>query len=269
MSSHKLYFRYGTMNSSKTMNLLMVAHNYEQQNKKIIMIKPKIDVRFGEDYITSRTGMKRKADFVLHSFERIPASYGNDIDCVLVDEAQFLTSDQVEDLRVLSLKTPVICYGLRTDYRSILFPGAKRLMELADSIEEIKTICTYCSKKSIINMKCINGVVIKSGDPSPDLGCEEKYLPVCWKCWHDKEEPRPLDGYFKMLNTTVKRRDHDNLPTETKLDMPLFTSREDDTPDYIDDSQHDPSITKEQLDAEIEEYQREGGKNFQFEGWSK
>lgn len=241
MSSHKLYFRYGTMNSSKTMNLLMVAHNYEQQNKKIIMIKPKIDVRFGEDYITSRTGMKRKADFVLHSFERIPASYGNDIDCVLVDEAQFLTSDQVEDLRVLSLKTPVICYGLRTDYRSILFPGAKRLMELADSIEEIKTICTYCSKKSIINMKCINGVVIKSGDPSPDLGCEEKYLPVCWKCWHDKEEPRP---------------------TETKLDIPLFTSRE-------DDSQHDPSITKEQLDAEIEEYQREGGKNFQFEGWSK
>lgn len=209
MSPHKLYFKYGTMNSSKTMNLLMVAHKYEQQNKKIILIKPMIDVRFGKDYITSRTGMKRKADFVIDSYERIPESYGKDIYCVLVDEAQFLSPEQVDDLRILSLKTPVICYGLRTDYRSILFPGAKRLMELADTIEEIKTICTYCSKKSIINMKCINGVVIKTGDGVPDLGCEEKYLPVCWKCWYEK------DKYSQMV--------------ETKLDIPLPTSREEDT----------------------------------------
>jgi thymidine kinase len=180
------------MNSSKTMNLLMVAHTYDQQNKKIITIKPKIDNRFEEDYITSRTGMKRKADFIINSIERIPKSYGKDIDCVLVDEAQFLSPEQVDDLRILSLTTVVICYGLRTDYRSILFPGSKRLMELSDSIEEIKTICTYCSSKSIINMKCIEGIVIKSGSTLPDIGCEEKYVNVCWKCWYNFLEDRKI-----------------------------------------------------------------------------
>jgi thymidine kinase len=247
MSSNKLYFRYGTMNSSKTMNLLMVAYNYEQQKKKIITIKPKIDNRFGEDYITSRTGMKRKADFVIDSIERIPTFYGQDIDCILVDEAQFLSPQQVEDLRMLSLTIPVICYGLRTDYRSILFPGSKRLMELSDSIEEIKTVCTYCSKKSIINMKCIDGIVIKSGDKCLDIGCEEKYIPVCWKCWDERNDK--LDCYNK-------------LPTNTKLDMCLFTTREHDKSDiYIDDTECDPILTKEQLDYEIDEYQRIGGKN--------
>jgi thymidine kinase len=174
------------MNSSKTMNLLMVAHNYEQQKKKVILIKPKIDTRFGKDYITSRTGMEKKAHFVIDKKDRIPASYGKNVECVLVDEVQFMSPEQIEDLRMLSLTTPVICYGLRTDYRSILFPGAKRLMELADSIEEIKTICTYCPKKSIINMKYVDGVVIKTGSATPDLGCEEKYTPVCWKCWHER-----------------------------------------------------------------------------------
>ena len=180
----KLYFRYGTMNSSKTMNLLMVAHNYEQQGKKVILIKPKIDNRFGEKDIVSRTGFKKTATFIIEKYERILPSYGKDIACILVDEAQFLSTEQVEDLRVLSIETSVICYGIRTDYRSILFPGSKRLMEIADSIEEIKTICTYCNKKSIINMKYMNGVVVKTGDNNPDLGCEEKYLPVCWECWY-------------------------------------------------------------------------------------
>lgn len=181
----KLYFRYGTMNSSKTMNLLMVAHNYEQQGRKIILIKPEIDSRFGKEYIGSRTGFNKKADVNVGKSDRIPSSYGKDIACVLVDEAQWMSPEQIDDLRVLSLETPVICYGLRTDYKSILFPGAKRLMEIADTIEEIKTICTYCLRKSIINMKHSNGVVITAGDDSPDLGCEEKYLPTCWKCWHE------------------------------------------------------------------------------------
>ena len=179
----KLYFRYGTMNSSKTMNLLMVAHNYEKQGKKVILIKPKIDNRFGEN-IVSRTGFKKTANVIIEKYERILHSYGKDIACVLVDEAQFLSSEQIEDLRILSRETSVICYGLRTDYKSILFPGSKRLMEIADSIEEIKTICSYCYKKSIINMKYINGIAVKTGDNNPDLGCEEKYIPVCWECWY-------------------------------------------------------------------------------------
>ena len=201
----KLYFRYGTMNSSKTMNLLMVAHNYEQQGKKVILIKPKIDTRFGEQYIMSRVGCKKIANVILDKDERIPSSYGTDIVCVLVDEAQFLSSEQVEDLRVLSLNTSVICYGLRTDYRSVLFTGSKRLMELADSIEEIKTICTYCDNKSIINMKYINGIVIKEGDNNPDLGCEEKYLPVCWKCWYEQQEyDFKYTAYEKMDDSLIR-----------------------------------------------------------------
>jgi len=183
----KLYFRYGTMNSSKTMNLLMVAHNYEQQKKKVVVIKPKIDARFGIEFVKSRTGLKRQADIVLDVKDNITKSEYNweDVSCVLVDEAQFLEPIHIEQLRCITIYVPVICYGLRTDYRTRLFPGAKRLMELADSIEEIKTICIKCSKKSIINMKCINGKVIKEGTGDPDLGCEEKYTPMCWECWNN------------------------------------------------------------------------------------
>jgi len=186
----------------------MTAHNYEQQGKNVLLIKPKLDDRFGGGMIGSRTGFKRKADIILDKGDRINYSpnlqwirikrgcgrksthrkLNDGIDCILVDEAQFITPEQIEDLRLLTLHTPVICYGLRTDYMSKLFPGAKRLMELADAIEEVKTICTYCTKKSVINMKHVNGKVIKTGDGSPDLGCEEKYLPVCWKCWYKQTE---------------------------------------------------------------------------------
>ena len=200
--SYKLYFRYGTMNSSKSMNLLMVAHNYENQNKKIIVIKPKVDTRFGLDDIKSRTGFRRSADIILDSedilFDKYPEIDWKTVDCVLVDEAQFLTRVQIDEIRVLTLYTPVICYGLRTDYRSFLFPGSKRLMELADSIEEIKTICIYCSKKSNINMKYVNidgriGKVVEESNGKPDLGCEEKYKPVCWKCWHEHPVIQPVN----------------------------------------------------------------------------
>ena len=242
----KLYFRYGTMNSSKTMNLLMVAHNYEQQGIKVILIKPLIDSRFEEKYITSRTGFKKKADIVLGKDDRILMSYGEDIGCVLVDEVQFLSEDQIDELRVLSLKTPVICYGLRTDYRSFLFPGAKRLMELADSIEEIKTICMYCSKKSIINMKHSNGIVIKYGDGSPDIGCEEKYLPVCWSCWYKFPE-----------KGDIKNQIYDDFPLEKQMEMPLFSSRED-----SNDTSKTLSVIKEELDREIDYYQRTDDKEY-------
>jgi len=186
--SFKLYFRYGTMNSSKTANLLMVAHNYITQKKNVLLIKPSIDNRFGEEIIKSRTGLQLKADILLNSFDNL---LKNDIDyskfsIILVDEAQFLTEEHVEQLREITLKVPVICYGLRTDYKTKLFPGAKRLMELSDSIEEVKTVCVYCNKKSVINMKHSNGKVIRHGGDYIELGAEEKYLSTCWKCWFEK-----------------------------------------------------------------------------------
>lgn len=183
----KLYFRYGTMNSSKTANLLMVAHNYISQGKRVILMKPSIDTRFSESKIVSRAVGGMEADVIL-----FPETNSFDLDlknvyCILVDEAQFLSDTNVEALRKLTDKIPVLCYGLRTDYRVKLFPGAKRLMELADMIEEIKTVCVHCDRKAIINAKfqqCgTNRTIIKDGSSVPELGAEEKYQPMCWKCW--------------------------------------------------------------------------------------
>lgn len=148
----KLYFIHGPMNSSKTANLLMVAYNYKTQGKKVILMKPFIDNRFGEQIIKSRAVQEMTADILIMPRRRV-FELPNDINCVLVDEAQFLTPVNVEGLRNLSQHVTVICYGLRTDYRSYLFPGSKRLLELADTIEEIKTICVNCDRKAIINAK--------------------------------------------------------------------------------------------------------------------
>ena len=184
---HKLYFRYGTMNSSKTANLLMVAHNYKSQNKKVFCIKPVIDIRFGQQTIASRALPEMiTADLILlPDVDEINVPIGTD--CVLVDEAQFLSDVNVDALRLLSNTVPVICYGLRTDYKSHLFPGSKRLFELADTIEEIKTVCVNCTKKAIINSKFYTQnnkkIIIREGNDLPDLGKEDKYMPLCWFCW--------------------------------------------------------------------------------------
>ncbi len=186
----KLYFRYGAMNSSKTANLLMVAHNYKQQGKKAIVIKPKIDIRFESRLVKSRCGLECVADFVIDkndsTLEKIDTNIIKESSVILVDEAQFLTTDQVNRLRVISLNIPVICYGLRTDYKTNLFEGSKRLLEIADTIEEIKTICYFCTKKAIINLKHVDGKIVKEGSDEYDLGTEEKYLGSCWSCWFSK-----------------------------------------------------------------------------------
>uniref|UniRef100_A0A6C0D273 thymidine kinase n=1 Tax=viral metagenome TaxID=1070528 RepID=A0A6C0D273_9ZZZZ len=184
----KLYFRYGAMSSSKTANLLMVAHNYEVQNKEVLLIKPDLDDRFGKDLIKSRCGLERKANIIVNSEDNllnnsVDYSY---YDCVLVDEVQFLTSKQIDQLRVITITTPVICYGIRTSYNCELFPGSKRLFELADTIEEVKTTCNFCNKKATINAKLQDGKVIKDGSNVIDIGGDEKYLSTCWFCWNNK-----------------------------------------------------------------------------------
>jgi thymidine kinase len=182
----KLYFRYGAMNSSKTANLLMVAYNYRSQGKSVILIKPNIDNRVNILDISSRMGINMKADIIASS--ETDLSQIKDTDCILVDECQFLTPLQIEQLRTLTVSIPVICYGLRTDYRTILFPGSKRLMELADNIEEVKTICVLCNNKAIINakfsLKNNKKYILKKGSSEPDIGAEEKYQSMCWFCWN-------------------------------------------------------------------------------------
>ena len=185
--TYKLYFRYGCMNSSKTANLLMIAHNYESQNKKILLLKPSIDTR--NKKVESRSGISRKVDIFVNEEIDLTGIDLSGIVCILVDEVQFLTGKHVEQLRYLTRYLPVICYGLKTDYRTKLFPGSKRLIELADSIEEIKTICVECGKKSIINAKFFKDLegkknIIKDGDSAIDVGYEEKYQSMCWNCWN-------------------------------------------------------------------------------------
>ncbi len=187
----KLYFRYGTMDSAKSMNLLAVAHNYRKQGKKVLLVKPRLDTRFGATKISSRSGLEAEADLMVEEDTQLDARDFAGLDCVLVDEAQFLPPSVVEDLRRITVDpgVPVICYGLRTDFQTKLFPGAQRLMELADGIEEVKVTCQYCQKKAICNLRFVNGNPVIEG-PQVQLGADESYAPVCWA--HYDEATRHL-----------------------------------------------------------------------------
>lgn len=180
----KLYFRHGTVGSAKTLNLLAVAHNYRQQGKEVLLIKPALDTRFGKGQIKSRAGLEMTADILVSEETSLLNHSYEGINCILVDEAQFLPPRIIDELREISTQRniPVICYGLRTDFRSHLFAGTKRLMELADSIEEVKATCYFCNRKSIMNLKHVDGVACLDG-PSIQLGAEEKYFPACYACY--------------------------------------------------------------------------------------
>ena len=185
----KLYFRYGTVGSAKTLNLLAVAHTYAQQNKTAWIAKPALDTRWGVRNVRSRAGLERDADLILEPGQSLDPTGFGDVDCLLVDEAQFLTPELVDQLRALTrtANIPVICYGLRTDFRTRAFPGSQRLLELADAIEEIKTTCSHCTRKAVFNLKHRDGIPTVDG-PTIDLGAEEKYVPVCDVCYHAEIE---------------------------------------------------------------------------------
>src|SRR5262245_21839485 len=169
------------MDSAKTLNLLAVAHNYRKQGKRALLAKPRLDDRFGAGTIRSRSGLEADAHLRIDRDPRLGPSSFASTDCVLVNEAQFLPPSVVEDLRRITIRpgVPVICYGLRTDFQTRLFPGAQRLMELADRIEEVKVTCQYCAKKAICNLRFVNGAPTIEG-PQIQLGADEHYAPVCW-----------------------------------------------------------------------------------------
>ena len=182
----KLYFRYGVVGSAKTLNLLAVAHNYRAQHKKVILVKPAMDTRFGAGIIGTRAGLQMPADVLVKDDAVLDLPALTLVSCILVDEAQFLPIAAIEQLHAIAHapvhSVPVICYGLRTDFRLQAFPAATRLFELADSIEEIKTTCADCNKKAVFNLKLCDGIPVLDG-PSVELGFEEKYLPVCADCY--------------------------------------------------------------------------------------
>ena len=190
----KLYFRYGAMNSGKSTLLLQTAHNYEENGMKITLVKPRVDTK-GENKVVSRIGVERKVDLLLDKNDNLYTIIGNkykNTNCILVDEAQFLTPKQVEECMdiVIDMDIPVICYGLRTDFLTNGFPGSSRLLELAHTIEEMKTICK-CGSKAIYNARFIDGKFTLSGDQVAIDG-EQKvtYNSMCAKCY--KKEKRKL-----------------------------------------------------------------------------
>jgi thymidine kinase len=177
----KLYFRYGAMDSAKTLNLLAVAHNYRKQGKRVVLAKPALDVRFGDRNVASRAGLQGEADLLLEADTRIELERLRGVDCILVDEAQFLSPAVIDQLRMitLDLDLPVICYGLRTDFRTRGFPGSLRLFEVADSIEEVKVTCQQCGRKAVFNLRTVGGRAVLEG-AQVSLG-DEEYQPVCWR----------------------------------------------------------------------------------------
>lgn len=183
----KLYFRYGTMGSAKTLNLLAVAHNYASQGKAVLLLKPKLDTRFGQEAVRSRAGLSRDADYLLEADTDLMAlaKTWNNVACLLIDEAQFLSEKNIEELRQISIHQdiPIICYGLRSNYKTRLFEGSKRLMELADTIEELKTTCHYCHRKATMNMKL--GASHDFSGPDVILGAEDTFHPACYPCYDD------------------------------------------------------------------------------------
>ena len=182
----KLYFKYGAMGSSKTANALITRFNYQERNMKVWLIKPSIDDRDGANVIRSRIGLEAVADVITPDsdiFSLFEESHSNS-DVIITDECQFFTPEQIDQLRKIVdvYDIPVMCFGLRTDFLTHLFPGSRRLFEVADSITEIKTICS-CGSKATVNARIDeNGNVVTTGSQIL-IGGNDSYIAMCHKCW--------------------------------------------------------------------------------------
>ena len=184
----KLYFKYGAMGSSKTANALITKFNYEERGMRVWLIKPAIDTRDGAGVIRSRIGLEAQAQ-IIGAETDIYAEFAQRKEChvIIADECQFFTEAQIDQLREMvdELDIPILCFGLRTDFQPRLFPGSRRLMEVADTIQEIKTICD-CGAKATVNARIDGeGNVVTDGDQVL-LGGNDLYVAMCHKCWVDK-----------------------------------------------------------------------------------
>lgn len=186
----KLYFKFGAMGSSKTAQALITKFNYEERGMKVMFVKPAIDDRDGATIVHSRIGLEAEAITIepdQNFFDLYAESY-RDCQVIIVDECQFLTPEQVDELGeiVSRFNIPVLCFGLSTDFTTHLFPGSKRLFEIAESIAEIKSICK-CGRKATVNARMDDaGNVVFTGD-QVCLGGNDRYVPMCRKCWQEKK----------------------------------------------------------------------------------
>lgn len=190
----KLYFRYGAMNSGKSTALLQAAFNYEERGQQVLVAKPEIDTK-GDTAIVSRLGFERRVDFTVAPEDdiydkfvaeraRVLDATGLPVSCLLVDEAQFFTETQVDDLLRIAIQegVPVLAYGIRTDFQTVAFPGSRRLLEIAHSLEELKTICR-CGRKAMFNARKIGDRYVFDGDQVAIDGVDVTYESLCGTCY--------------------------------------------------------------------------------------
>ncbi|MBQ9842743.1 MAG: thymidine kinase [Oscillospiraceae bacterium] len=182
----KLYFKYGAMGSSKTAQALITKYNYEENDMQVWLIKPSADTRDGTDILRSRIGLTAGVDIMTPETDIYEVFSARQAPChiVIADECQFFTPEQIDQLRAIvdDKAVPVICYGLRTDFQCKLFPGSRRLMEVADTIQEIKTVCD-CGVKATVNARIDgNGYIVTEGEQVV-LGGNDSYIAMCHRCW--------------------------------------------------------------------------------------
>lgn len=199
----KLYFYHGPMGSSKSARLLTTAYDFEEKGIQIMVLKPSLDTRDGEGIIRSRTSLERKCIMIdkeinlykaIKAYKNVLASQLETLKWVIIDECQFLTEEQVDQLSdvVDFLDVNVMCFGLRTDFQSHLFPGSKRLFELADDIEEIKSTCECGERKTSINARFDEDGEIVTEGSQVEIGGNDKYKAICRKCWKNKVRDKLL-----------------------------------------------------------------------------
>jgi len=184
----QLFYRYGAMNSGKTIEIIKVAHNYEEQNKSVVIMTSAVDTREKHGMIASRSGLERPASPIMDDtdvFEQVQKIDPN-ASCVLIDEAQFLKKQHVLQLAKIvdELNIPVIAFGLKNDFQNHLFEGSEYLLLYADKIEEMKTICWFCGKKAIMNLRFHDGKPVYEGEQI-QMGGNESYYPVCRKHYYN------------------------------------------------------------------------------------
>jgi thymidine kinase len=193
----KLYFRYGAMNSGKSTALLQAAYNYEERSQHVLIAKPSVDSK-GDKSIVSRLGVSRDVDFLITPSQNLREKFASEADalrlsenkeiaCLLLDEAQFLTPEQVNQCLEIAVLdgVPVLAYGIRTDFKTLSFPGSKRLLEISHSLEELKTICR-CGRKAMFNGRLLNGVFIFDGEQVAIDGDQVTYESLCANCYLEK-----------------------------------------------------------------------------------
>ncbi|MBN1517780.1 thymidine kinase [Candidatus Sumerlaeota bacterium] len=198
----QLYFRYSTMNAGKSLEILKIANNYEEQDKTVLLMTSHLDTRQGLGRIVSRVGLSRTAEAIFPDTNLLKTALDRQpVDCVLIDEGQFLTRRHVTQLCqvVDQLNIPVIVYGLRADFRNELFEGSEALFCLADKIEEVKTVCWFCNRKATMNMRIAGGKPVRTGDQIL-IGGNESYLPVCRRHYLDETLDLREFGFFDSSN---------------------------------------------------------------------